>query len=79
MRACQILAAVSFENLQKCAIIILLIRRFTMKIVKLSLVVLALTPVQLLACPAHEKTAASCMQGMVWDSETERCVDQISS
>lgn len=50
-----------------------------MKIVKLSLVLLALTPAQLLACPAHDKTAASCMQGMVWDSETERCVDQISS
>jgi hypothetical protein len=68
-----------FENSSFCARLGSLQRRFTMKIVKLSLVLLALTPAQLLACPAHDKTAASCMQGMVWDSETERCVNQISS
>lgn len=39
----------------------------------------ATMPVAVLACPAHDKQASSCMEGYSWDEETNACVEVVSS
>ncbi|SFA76203.1 hypothetical protein SAMN05421688_0676 [Poseidonocella pacifica] len=40
---------------------------------------LALGPAAALsACPAHSEQAMSCTSGNVWDSDTERCVPNVT-
>lgn len=44
-----------------------------MKIV-LTAAILALAPLASVACPMHDTTAQTCMQGYQWDTEKGACV-----
>ena len=44
----------------------------------LTAAVLVFAPMAAMACPAHEVTAQSCMQGYQWDAESGICVQSVT-
>ena len=51
-----------------------------MKTKVLTAAFLAFMPVAAFACPGHDhEQASSCMSGYTWDSETQACVEVVSS
>lgn len=44
----------------------------------LTAAVLVFAPLASMACPAHDVTAQSCMQGYQWDAEKGTCVQSVT-